>query len=110
MSCECCNGEGVRNICQHKPPKAFQVDFFRAMPCFTKSGSRFLAFYSNITRSVDDEIEDNELGIDRRMLSNLHGNAGVDVLEVAFIPIMAHLFLGAAKSFCAEVITEAKWN
>ena len=80
------------------------------MPCVTKSGSRFLAFDSDITRSVDDEIEDNELGIDRRMLSNLHGNAGVDVLEVAFIPIMAHLFLGAAKSFCAEVITEANWN
>ena len=62
------------------------------MPCVTKSGCRFLAFYSDITRSVDDEIEDNELGIDRRMLSNLHGNAGVDVLEVAFIPIMEHLF------------------
>ena len=80
------------------------------MSCVTKSGSRFLAFYSHITRSVDDEVEDNELGIDRRMLGNFHGNAGVDVLEVPFIPIMEHLFLGAVKSFCAEVTMEANWN
>ena len=70
----------------------------------------FLAFYSNITRSVHADVEDNELGIDRRMLGNLHGNAGVDVLEVPFIPIMQQLFLGAVKSFCAEVIMEANLN
>ena len=86
------------------------MNLFRTMPCFTKSGSRFVAFYSNITRSVDDEVEDNELGIGRRMLSNLHGSAGVDVLEVSFIPIMEHLFLAAVKSFCAEVTMEANWN
>ena len=80
------------------------------MPLFTKSGSRFVAFYSHTTRSSDDEIEDNELDIDRRMLSNLHGSPDVGVLEVPFIPVMEHLFLAAVKASCAEVIMDATWK
>ena len=80
------------------------------MPLFTKSGSRFVAFYSHTTRSLDDGIEDNELGIDRRMLSNLYGSPDMDVLKLPFIPIMEHVFLGSVKVFCAEVIMDGNWK
>ena len=73
----------------------------------TTSAKGRLYFYSHTRRSPEEEEQDQQYDIDRRVFSNLYGTKGKTEFKVPFIPIMKHTVLGKLEGFCVEVFFQA---